>query len=105
MKKVRAYKVDIAKLIILMTAVIVIMYMISSKTVFASEAVTGKINILKDLVLNIISAIGAVVTGWSFLEFGTAMRTQEGGAMSQALKGISGGLVMCVAPQVLALFI
>lgn len=68
-----------------------------------TSAVTAKFDTLQDIVSSIISSIGTIVVLWGIFEFGNSMQTQEGGAQSQAMKRIGGGLVMVIAPQLLAL--
>lgn len=70
-----------------------------------TAAVTAKFTILKNLVATVVSSIGTVITLWGIFEFGNSMQTQEGGAQSQAMKRIGGGLVMVIAPQLITLFI
>lgn len=78
----------------------------SSAPVFANaQAITSKFDILKDIIAAIVSAIGVLVTLWGLFELGNSMQTQEGGALSQAMKRIGGGLVMVVGPQLLALLV
>lgn len=78
----------------------------SSVPVFANaQAITSKFDILKDIIAAIVSGIGVFVTLWGLFELGNSMQTQEGGAMSQAMKRIGGGLVMVVGPQLLALLV
>lgn len=81
--------------------------LLASQPVLASgaEAVTAKFNILKDIVATVVSSIGTIVTLWGLFEFGNSMQTQEGGAQSQAMRRVGGGLVMVIAPQLLLLFI
>ena len=67
-------------------------------------AVTAQFTILKTIMTTIVSSIGTLVTLWGLFEFGNSMQTQEGGAQSQALKRIGGGLIMTIAPQLLNLF-
>lgn len=75
--------------------------------VFASgeEIITTKFDTVKNIVAAIVTAIGGLVTLWGIFEFGNAMQTQEGGAQSQALKRIGGGLVMIVASQLVTLLV
>ena len=90
-----------------MAAACLLLALFSSQPVLASGAgaVTAKFNILKDIVATVVSSIGTIVTLWGLFEFGNSMQTQEGGAQSQAMRRIGGGLVMVIAPQLLALFL
>lgn len=90
-----------------MAAACLMLALLASQPVLASGAgaVTAKFNILKDIVATVVSSIGTIVTLWGLFEFGNSMQTQEGGAQSQAMRRIGGGLVMVIAPQLLVLFI
>lgn len=77
--------------------------------VFAKDngvgAVTQKFSVLLDLVEGIVSAIGTIVTLWGLSEWGIAFQGSEGTMQAQAFKRICGGMVMVMAPQLLALLI
>lgn len=77
--------------------------------VFAKDngvgAVTQKFGVLLDLVEGIVSAIGTIVTLWGLSEWGIAFQGSEGTMQAQAFKRICGGMVMVMAPQLLALLI
>ena len=79
----------------------------ASNTVLASDAgaVTAKFDVLKDIIASIVSSIGIIITLWGIFEVGNSMQTGEGGATSQAMKRVGGGLVMVVAPQLLTLLV
>lgn len=102
----RPKKRDSWKRMLQMVAVCLMLALFTSQPVLASGAgaVTAKFNILKEIVATVVSSIGTIVTLWGLFEFGNSMQTQEGGAQSQAMKRISGGLVMVIAPQLLLLF-
>lgn len=102
----RTKKRDSWKRMLQMAAVCLMLALFTSQPVLASGAgaVTAKFNILKEIVATVVSSIGTIVTLWGLFEFGNSMQTQEGGAQSQAMKRISGGLVMVIAPQLLLLF-
>lgn len=99
-------KRDPWKRMLQMAAACLILALLTSQPVLASGAgaVTAKFNILKEIVATVVSSIGTIVTLWGLFEFGNSMQTQEGGAQSQAMKRISGGLIMVIAPQLLLLF-
>ena len=66
----------------------------------AADGVTGPINNLKDLMISIVSAIGACIVVWGGFEFGNAMQTRDGAAKSDEIQRIVGGLSMVVISQV-----
>lgn len=69
------------------------------------QIITNKFDIVKEIMAAVVTGIGILVTLWGIAEFGNALQTQEGGALSQALKRIGGGLVMILATQLLALLV
>lgn len=70
----------------------------------AASIINSKFNILNTLMSAVISSIGTLVTLWGLFEYGNAMNTGEGGAHAAAFKRIGGGLLMMLAPQLIALF-
>ena len=108
MKKIRKIEKrnQYRKKIMCMAVMLLICMTCYTIPVFASSAIiTSKFNTLKDIVAGVVTAIGAIVVLWGIFEFGNAMQTQDGGAQSQALKRIGGGLVMVIASQLLALLV
>lgn len=74
--------------------------------VFAADAgsiVTEKFEILQDIILSVVTAIGVIIALWGIFELGNAMQKHDGSAMSSAFKRIGGGLIMIVAPKLLPL--
>ena len=66
-----------------------------------------KINfgILTDIMVALVSSIGEIVLLWGFLELGTSMQSQEGSMQAGAFKRVGGGIMMVLAPQLLAAFV
>lgn len=71
----------------------------------AAAVVTQKFDVLKDLVLAVVTAVGAIVTLWGIFELGNSMQNHDGSAIAAAFKRISGGLIMIIAPQLLPLLL
>lgn len=76
--------------------------------VFAADSgatlVTNSFSTLISIVTALVSSIGSIVLLWGFFEWGTAMQSQEGVMQANAFKRIGGGLVMVIAPQLVAAF-
>ena len=60
---------------------------------------------LLDIVKALVSAIGTIVLLWGLFEWGTSLQSPNGAEQSSAFKRIGGGLVMILAPQLIALFV
>lgn len=59
---------------------------------------------LKNIVTSIISSMGTIITLWGISEWGIAFQGQDGTMQAHAFKRIAGGLVMTLAPQIVAMF-
>ena len=69
-----------------------------------AQLVTNSFSTLISIVTALVSSIGSIVLLWGFFEWGTAMQSQEGVMQANAFKRIGGGLVMVIAPQLVAAF-
>lgn len=65
--------------------------------VFATDVVVGQINVLKDLVLGIITAIGSIVLAWGIFEFAFSYQSHDTSQQTAALKKVVSGLIMVAA--------
>ena len=74
----------------------------SSANVLAASVVTSKMNQFFDIVAALVSAVGAVMLLWGVFEFGVSMGDNQGTMQAGALKRVGGGLVMIIAPQIVA---
>jgi len=76
-------------------------------TVYARDngmsAITTQFDTFKNLVATIVSCIGVIISLWGISEFGMAMQGNDGMMQSHSFKRIAGGLVMVLAPQILAI--
>ena len=68
-------------------------------------AASGALGILTDIMIALVSSIGEIVLLWGFLELGTSMQSQEGSMQAGAFKRVGGGIMMVLAPQLLAAFV
>lgn len=71
--------------------------------VFASAAITGKIDALKGLVLGIIQSAGAIVLLWGVFEFAMAYQSHDLTQQTGSLKKIVSGLLMVAAGTVVSI--
>lgn len=73
----------------------------------ASEAarneVMGKFNTFESLFTDIISVLGQIYTLWGIGEWGLSWHESNGTMGGQSFKRIFGGLVVVLAPQILAI--
>lgn len=70
-----------------------------------AAVVTTSFGTLTAIVTALVSSIGEVILLWGFFEWGTSMQSQEGVMQATAFKRIGGGLVMVIAPQLVAAFV
>ena len=77
--------------------------------VFASaegnELIKTSFQSLLDIVIAIVSSIGAILILWGIFDFATALQSQDGAMQSNSFKRIGGGLVAVLGPQLLSLWI
>ncbi|CVI67950.1 hypothetical protein BN3660_01044 [Eubacteriaceae bacterium CHKCI004] len=58
---------------------------------------------LYQVVASIVSNIGQLFLLWGVFEMAASMNTQDGMAQSSAFKRVGGGLIACIAPQIIPL--
>jgi len=78
-------------------------YCMLPTTVFASGAVTSKINNITDLVSGIITAAGTIVLFWGVFDFAMAYQQHDSSQQTQSLKKVVAGIIMAVAPTIVNL--
>lgn len=70
-----------------------------------TTAISAPLGTLLNIVTDLVTGIGAIITLYGIFEFGNAQQSQDGSAKAYAIQRITGGLVMVVAPQLLQLFV
>lgn len=65
--------------------------------------ITTGFNSLYNVVASIVSNIGQLFLLWGVFEMAASMNTQDGMAQSSAFKRVGGGLIACIAPQIIPL--
>lgn len=75
---------------------------------FSTNAASGEmpvVSVVDDLYLlvaGIMSSVGSIVLLWGCSEMGLAMQSSEGSMQARSFGKIAGGLVMMLAPQIVA---
>lgn len=89
-----ARKYDLAKLFV---TVLMSASTFSMPAYAAATQVTGKINVIYDIVIAIVQAAGAVVLAWGIFEFATAYQSHDSSQQTQSLKRVVAGILMVMA--------
>lgn len=78
--------------------------MVYGMTAYATggDAVSSSMSGLQDVLVSFITSVGALITLWGIFEWGQAMQSNDGMQQSSSFKRIGGGLIMVIAPQILA---
>jgi len=85
-------------------AVLIIIGVLSYvQPVYATDAVTAKINNIYTLVVGIIGAAGAIILAWGVFEFATAYQHHDSSQQTMALKKVVAGILCCSASALIAL--
>lgn len=83
--------------------------LICPEVIFASQAakaeVLGKFTSFESLFTDLISTLGTIYTLWGISEWGLAWHESNGTMGGQSFKRIFGGLVVVLAPQLLAVLV
>lgn len=68
----------------------------------SSETVSVSLSGLQGIAESFVSSIGTIITLWGIFEWGNSMQSNDGMQQSSAIKRMGGGLIMCIAPKILA---
>ena len=103
-------KYEKRKKILVMIVSLALVLIIFSVPVFASESagnelIRNSFKNLLDIVIAIVSSIGAILILWGIFDFATALQSQDGALQSASFKRIGGGLVAVLGPQLLNVFL
>lgn len=69
------------------------------------DAVSSSMAGLQSILVSFITSVGALITLWGIFEWGQSMQSNDGMQQSSAFKRLGGGLIMVIAPQILAAII
>lgn len=78
---------------------------VNAKQQNGAEVVTSTLNNFYSIVAAFVSSIGAIILLWGVFEWGTSLQSNDGSMQANAFKRVGGGLVMILAPQIIAGFI
>ena len=67
-----------------------------------SQAVSQTMGEFQAMIVALISSFGSIILLWGVFEFGTAIQSPNGTEQTQGFKRIVGGLVMTIAPSIVA---
>jgi len=82
-----------------------VLFIMGTITVYAdgttvdATAVTGPINLLKDLFAGIVTGIGAIILIYGIFELANGWNGHDSSQVTAGLKKVVSGLIMAVAPQ------
>lgn len=67
-----------------------------------AQAVSQTMGNFQAMIVALISSFGSIILLWGVFEFGTAIQSPNGTDQTQGFKRIVGGLVMTIAPSIVA---
>lgn len=67
-----------------------------------AQAVNQTMGNFQSMIVALISSFGSIILLWGVFEFGTAIQSPNGTEQTQGFKRIVGGLVMTIAPSIVA---
>lgn len=73
--------------------------------VYATAQITSGLDVLKEIIITVITGIGALIVLWGIFEFGQSLQSHDPSQQTLAFKRIAGGIAMIAGPQLLNLFI
>lgn len=76
--------------------------LISNAENAGAQAVSQTMGNFQAMMVALISSFGSIILLWGVFEFGTAIQSPNGTEQTQGFKRIVGGLVMTIAPSIVA---
>lgn len=76
--------------------------LISNAANAGAQAVSQTMGNFQAMMVALISSFGSIILLWGVFEFGTAIQSPNGTEQTQGFKRIVGGLVMTIAPSIVA---
>ena len=76
--------------------------LISNAANAGAQAVSQTMGNFQAMIVALISSFGSIILLWGVFEFGTAIQSPNGTEQTQGFKRIVGGLVMTIAPSIVA---
>lgn len=82
---------------------IVLLFILQSTNVFATDDPLAVINNLKEFMYQIIGAIGAILLLWGIVQVGMAIKSHDPSQRASGFLTIAGGVIIAFAKQILEL--
>lgn len=67
-----------------------------------AQAVNQSMGNFQAMIVALVSSFGSIILLWGVFEFGTAIQSPNGTEQAQGFKRILGGLIMTIAPSIVA---
>lgn len=84
---------------------VVLLFVLQSSNVFATDDTLSVINNLKDFMYQIIGAIGAILLLWGIVQIGMAIKSHDPSQRANGFMTLAGGVIIAFAKQILEMIL
>ena len=84
---------------------VVLLFVLQSSNVFATDDPLSVINNLKDFMYQIIGAIGAILLLWGIVQIGMANKSHDPSQRANGFMTLAGGVIIAFAKQILEMIL
>ena len=84
---------------------VVLLFILQSVNVFATDDPLAVINNLKNFMYQIIGAIGAILVLWGIVQIGMAIKSHDPSQRANGFMTLAGGVIIAFAKQILELIL
>ena len=84
---------------------VVLLFILQSVNVFATDYPLAVINNLKNFMYQIIGAIGAILLLWGIVQIGMAIKSHDPSQRANGFMTLAGGVIIAFAKQILELIL
>ena len=84
---------------------VVLLFILQSVNVFATDDPLAVINNLKNFMYQIIGAIGAILLLWGIVQIGMAIKSHDPSQRANGFMTLAGGVIIAFAKQILELIL
>ena len=84
---------------------VVLLFILQSVNVFATDDPLAVINNLKNCMYQIIGAIGAILLLWGIVQIGMAIKSHDPSQRANGFMTLAGGVIIAFAKQILELIL
>lgn len=84
---------------------VVLLFVLQSSNVFATDDPLSVINNLKDFMYQIIGAIGAILLLWGIVQIGMAIKSHDPSQRANGFMTLAGGVIIAFAKQILEMIL